>query len=265
VSRATPLVLGLLALTRVGATQVVVNRSATYLFPTDVRDARALWLNPAGPAVTRSASVYADVTAVHPSGGATRFGQVTAGFGSRGLSFGYQYDDFDTGIGHTYRIGAAGASGPLAAGFVAAWYRGGTNAWGYDLGFAYAAGRTLTLGATAANIGQPVVRGVKLDFAMVPGLTLTPLGPRLAMSALGRFGGESEGYALGVRWNPPWSLQGTLLARMDTDQDLVTRGFAFGFAIGGHDQVGVVATTPRDVSRVDASSLYGVAIRQFAH
>jgi len=262
-SRTTTLVLGLLTLARVGAAQVVANRTAAYLFPTDVRDARALWVNPAGPAVARSASVYAEVMAVHPTGGDTRVGQVTAGFGSRGLSFGYQYDDFDTGVGHTYRLGVAGASGPLAAGFVAAWYRGGANAWGYDLGFSYAAGRAVTIGATAANIGQPLVRGTPLDFAMIPGLTLTPLGPRLAVSALGRFGGASEGYAVGVRWNPPWRLGGALLARMDTDQDLATRGFAFGFAIGGQDQLGVVATTAHDLSRVDASSLSGVAVRQF--
>lgn len=260
--RAVALGIGLLGVTSSGVTQVAANRSAAYLYPTDVRDARAVWINPAGAAVTRNASIYAEVMVLHPTDGESRLGQGSVGFGSRGLSLAYQYDDFDTGVGHTYRIGAAGASGSLAAGFAAAWYRGSANAWGYDLGLSLAVGRVLTIGATAANIGQPVVRGTALDFSVTPGVTVAPAGPRLELSALGRFGGASEGYALGLRWNLPWRLQGALLARVDTDQDLDARGFAFGLAIGGQDQIGLVATTPRELSSVDASSVYGIATRR---
>lgn len=261
--RRAAIAIGLLAMANGGAAQAVSNRAADYLFQTDVTDARALWLNPAGPAIARNASIYADLVAANLGADSLRLAQVSAGFSSRGLAFGYQYDDLDTGVGHTYRVGAAGAAGALTAGFAAAWYRGGTNAWGYDVGATYVVGRRLVVGASAANIGQPLVRGTRLDFALIPGFTATPLGPALELSALGRFGGSADGYAIGLRWHLPATLRGALLARLDTDDQLELDRFAFGVAIGGQDQVGLVATTPRDVSRVDAASLYGVAIRQF--
>ena len=261
-TRLTMLAVGLLGMPQAGSAQVAANRTAEYLFQTDARDARALWVNPSGPAITRSASIFADVVVRHATDGASRLGQVTAGFSSRGLSFGYQYDDFDTAVGHTYRLGVAGASGSFAAGFASAWYRGGTSAWGYDVGASYVIGGRLVLGATAANIGQPVVRGTKLDFTLIPGITVMPLGRSVALSALGRFGGI-EGYALGLHWDMPWRVQSGLLARVDTDRSLDATAFTFGLSIGGRDQVGLVATTPRDLSRVDAASVYGVATRQF--
>src|SRR6267378_3393876 len=53
-------------LNRLTAQQVAPNRAATYLFPTDVRDARAIWVNPAGLGLAREASVYAEVGVSDP-------------------------------------------------------------------------------------------------------------------------------------------------------------------------------------------------------
>jgi len=242
------------------AAQVASNRATRYLFPTDVLDGRAVWVNPAGTAVTPSASVYADVVVGVPDD-ASRLAQISAGFSSRGLTFGYQYDDFEIGVGHTYRLGLAGGSGPLAIGAAAAYYRGGTKDWGYDVGAVFRAWSGVTVGATAANIGEPVVRGLRQEFAFIPGATLTPFGPALELSAQGRLGGDAETYSVGARWRPPLSFRSALLVRLDADGDLRTTGFAFGLAIGGQDQAGAVLTTPRDLASVEATSVYGVAIR----
>jgi len=242
------------------AAQVAPNRATRYLFQTDVLDGRAVWVNPAGTAIIASASVFGDVVMGAPDD-ANRLAQVSAGFSSRGLTFGYQYDDFETGVGHTYRLGLAGASGSLAVGAAAAYYRGGTKDWGYDVGAVFRAGAGVTLGATAANIGEPVVRGLRQEFSFIPGVTLTPFGPALQVSALGHLGGAAESYSVGARWQPPLAFRSAVLVRLDADADLRTTGFAFGLAIGGQDQAGLVLTTPRDLASVEATSLYGVATR----
>src|SRR2546421_2380746 len=106
------------------APQVVPNRATAYLHPTDVRDARAIWVNPAGLAVQREASIYAELDVSNP-GSRGQLRQINAGFNARGLSLGYQRDVLDAGArGHTYRLGLAGASGGLAAGFAVAHYPG---------------------------------------------------------------------------------------------------------------------------------------------
>lgn len=243
-----------------GAAQVAPNRSTRYLFQTDVLDGRAVWVNPAGTAITAAASVYGDVVVGAPDR-ARRLAQISAGFSSRGLTFGYQYDDFETGVGHTYRLGLAGASGPLIIGAAAAYYRGGTSDWGYDVGAVFRAGAAVVLGATAANIGAPSVRGVRQEFVFIPGATLIPFGPALELSAQGRLAGADEAYSVGARWRPPLAFRSALFARLDTDRDLRATGFVFGLAIGGQDQAGLVVTTPQNLASVEATSVYGVAIR----
>ena len=54
-----------LSTNRIGAQQVP-NRATAYLFPTDVRDPRAVWVNPAGLGVLRDASIYAELSVGDP-------------------------------------------------------------------------------------------------------------------------------------------------------------------------------------------------------
>lgn len=242
------------------------NRATAYLQPTEVTDARAVWVNPAGLARTDEASVHLDLTVGDP-GARGRLRQLTAGFDSHGLSFAYQRDLFDGLTGHTYRLGLAGAAGGLSLGFAAAYYRGATKATGWDVGVAYAAGPRLTVGGVVANIGQPVVRGIQQRTALVAGLTATPFVVPVALSASGRATSDAVvGYAFSIRWR--W-----VLARLDTDQRLRRGAFAFGFAIGSGgrgdaavgggagDVVGAVTTTTGDFSAVDYVNLYGVSSR----
>ena len=212
------------------------------------------------------ASVFIDFTVGEP-GARGRLRQVTTGFSSRGLSFGYQRDNFDGGVdGHTYRIGLAGGAGTLALGGAVAYYRGGTSGVGWDLGVKYAATPTLLLGAVVANIGQPVVRGLRQPAALIAGVAVTPAIP-VAFAIAGRTTSDQVvGYSFSTRWvfgggggQRRWPVG--IVARLDTDERFRRGAFAFGLSVGGPDEIGIVATTPGDVASVEALSLHGVSTR----
>jgi hypothetical protein len=250
------------------AAQVAQNRSTAYLHPTDVRDARAVWVNPAGLATQREASVYADIDVQDP-GNKGRLRQISAGFNSRGLAFAYQRDVFDGGRrGHTYRLGLAGGARGLSGGAAMSLYRGDTKGTGWDVGLTYSIEGTtaLTVGGVISNIGQPVVRGLQQRTTFIPGATWRPLGPASAVSIHARLTSDSViGYAFGLSWQGSgaggrWPLG--VLARLDTDGGLRRGAFSLGLSLGGPDRVGLVASAPGDLSGVDAVSLWGLSTRQ---
>ena len=260
-----PTVLGLVGVAlgvTPAAAQVSANRSAAYLVPTDVTDARALWVNPAGPAVHREASVMLDLTVLQP-GARGRLGQVTAGITSHGLSVGYQRDNFPNGLdGHTYRLGLAGASGGFAAGVALAFYRGSTGGTGWDLGVRYDWKPHLTLGGVIENIGRPTVRGVSREVTMVPAVTVRPLAGLLALSAQGAFtSAATRGYAFQASAQLPSRHGLAFVGRVDMDRSWRGSALTFGLSLGRNDRVGVVGSTPGDFSRIDTASLYGVSSR----
>jgi len=253
---------------RLPAQQVAPNRATAYLFPTDVRDARAIWVNPAGLGVLREASVYAEVGVGDP-GSRGRLRQINAGFNSRGLSLGYQRDIFDGGIrGSTLRLGIAGGSQGLAAGVAVARYGGtGITSTGWDIGVTYVARPGLTVGAVAANLGQPLVGGQRQRVTFVPGLTWHPAPIRsVALSTVAHVAPHTEAsYAFGVSWRTPgtssrWPIE--IIARLDTDGGLRRSAFALALSIGGQNRFGAVITTPGDASHIDAASVYGLVTRQ---
>lgn len=253
-------------LPRAAAQEVASNRATAYLHPTDVRDARALWVNPAGLAVMREASVYAELGVQDPGSGRGRLRQLSAGFNARGLSFGYQRDVFDGGRrGHTYRVGLAGGAEGLSAGVAMALYRGDTKGTGWDFGVTYtpAGAAALTVGGVVANVGQPVVRGLEQRLTFIPGATWRPLGPATAFSIHASITPDSvQAYAFGASWQGSrgrWPF-GALL-RMDTDGGLRRTAFSLGISIGAADRIGAVASTPGDVSGVSYATLWGLSTR----
>ena len=260
------LFLPLLLLASGALAQVAPNNATLYLHPTDVSDARALWVNPAGLGHFPEASVHLDLTVGDP-GVKGQLRQVTLGLNSRGLSLGYQRDLFSSGRrGHTYKLGYAAGRGGLAAGFATALYRGGTSGTGWDVGILYDWTPALSIGGVIQNIGQPVVRDSTLRLTYVPSATLQLAGRRVVLSALTRLTSDGvAGYGFGVRGTlrAGTSLPIGLLARLDTDRSLHRGGFAFGFSLGAADMAGLVATTPADVNGIDALSLYGVSTRRF--
>jgi hypothetical protein len=247
------------------AQQVAPNRATAYLFPTDVQDVRALWVNPAGLGVQREASIYAELLVTDP-GALGQLGQINAGFNARGLSVGYQRDNLDDGVrGHTYRLGLAGGSGRLAAGGAMALYRGtDAKATGWDVGVTYTVHKSLNAALVVANIGQPIVRGLQQRMTYVPGVTWSPVAG-LGFSTDARITPDSvASYAFGLSWRSgsagKWPVE--VITRLDTDGDLRRGAFVFGLSLGGQDRFGVIGTTPGDVSRVDGVSLYGLASRE---
>ena len=246
--------------------QVAPNNTTLYLHPTDVSDARALWVNPAGLGHFPEASVHFDLTVGDP-GAKGQLRQLTLGLNSRGLSLGYQRDLFSSGRrGHTYKLGYAAGRGGLAAGFGTALYRGGTSGTGWDVGVLYDWTPAVSVGGVIQNIGQPVVRDSTLRLTYVPSATLQLAGRQVVLSALTRFTSDGvAGYGFGLRGTlrAGTSLPLGLLARLDTDRSLHRSRLAFGCSLGGEDAAGLVATLPGDAHRIDALSLYGVSTRRF--
>ena len=246
--------------------QVAPNNATLYLHPTDVSDARAVWVNPAGLGRFPEASVHLDLTVGDP-GAKGQLRQLTLGLNSRGLSLGYQRDLFSSGQrGHSYRFGYAAGRGGLAAGFATALYRGGTSSTGWDVGILYDWTTAVSVGGVIQNIGQPVVRDSTLRLTYVPSATLQLAGRRVVLSALSRVTSDGvAGYAFGLRGTlrAGTSLPLGLLARLDTDRSLHRSRLAFGCSLGGEDTAGLVAMTPGDADRIDALSLYGVSTRRF--
>jgi len=257
----------LLLLTTAGArAQVAPNFATRYLHPTDATDARALWVNPAGLGRFEEASVQLNLTIADP-GAAGRLRQLTFGFNSRGLSFGYQRDVFaGRGRGHTYRVGFAGGHKRLAAGLATALYRGEASETGWEVGITYDLTTDLSLGGTVQNIGHPVVRGTGLPVTYVPSATVHLVASRAALSAHSRItSAEVLGYSfsgrVGLREGARRPLR--FVVRLDTDRSLRRAGFAFGLSLGGRDVLGTVITTPGDAGRINALGLYGVSTRRF--
>lgn len=238
--------------------QVVANQATRYLFPTAATDARAVWLNPAGPGLVPQASVYLELVVRDP-GATGQLRQVSAGFSSRGLSFAYQRDAIDGTAAHTYRLGLGGSSGGLAAGAGVAFYRGGTSAHGWDVGLVYAPSRVFRLGGNVANIGEPEVRGSPQPLTFTPGATLALLGSVIEGSAVARVTRDSVlGYAFGLRVQ---LARVGAFARVDTDRDLRRTALVFGLGFGREDMIGAVLTALGDARDLDTASLHGVSAR----
>ncbi len=247
---------------RPGGAQAVPNRATAYLTAADVADARAVWVNPAGLGARYEASVHLDLTVRHP-GAHGQLEQVTAGFNTRGLSFGYQRDNLPSGVpGHTFRLGVAGGYQRVAGGVAMAAYRGGTKGTGWDIGIRYELAAPVSIAAVVRDLGQPTVRGVRQEVAYIPATTVRAGGDLLAVSLQASLGTAAvRGYVVAARATLPGPLGLGVMGRLDTDGSWRRRGFAVGVSVGRRDHVGVVATAPGDFAHVDAASVYGVSSR----
>lgn len=247
--------------------QVAPNLATRYLHPTEVNDARALWVNPAGLGRFKEASVHLDLTVGNP-GAHGRLRQVSVGLNSRGLSLGYQRDVFDGGVrGGTYRVGMAAGHGGLAVGAAAALYRGGTSSSGWDVGVLYEWTGALAVGGVIQSIGQPHVRDSTLRVTYVPSATLALGGGRASFSVLSRLTSDGvQAYAFAARADlrRTSSLPVGVVARLETDHSLHRSGWAFGVSLGGPDVAGMIAVAPGDLGRLDALGLYGVSTRRLS-
>jgi len=245
------------------AAQIAENRSVAYLTPSDAADGRALWLNPAGLAARPEASIYAHFSVRDP-GAQGQLGQITAGFNARGLSFGYQGDEFGGGqSGRTYRIGFGTSAKGLALGLAFSMYRVDTKGTGWDVGGRYEISSPLTLALVVRNVGQPLVRGLPLHVQTVPAATLALADHHVVFSGVATFTEDDAfaGYTISAGGSFRLGVPLGALARLDLNRDFERSRVTFGVTVGVQNLVGLLATTPGDVSRISTADIYGVVSR----
>jgi len=243
--------------------QIAENRSVAYLTPSDVADGRALWVNPAGLAARPEASIYAHFSIRDP-GAQGQLGQFTAGFNARGLSFGYQGDEFGGGqSGRTYRLGFGTLSKLLAIGLGYSMYRGDTKGAGWDVGGRYVLSPALTVALVVRNLGEPLVRGLRLHVQTVPGATLALWNNHLSLSGLATFTPDDAfaGYAISAGSTFRLGVPLGALARLDLNREFQRGSFTFGLSVGVQTLAGLLAETPGDVSKVSTGDIYGLVSR----
>jgi hypothetical protein len=154
--------------------QSVSPRSRDYLFLTNVADARALWVNPAGLVLVPEASILAELT-FERLGGGLRIEQYTLGFNSRGVSVGYQRNrlvggkaqsTLSTGLGFPFRGGSLGVA-------FSRYSQDSTKSYGVDFGLIYVPSIAVQLGLAVRDVGHPTVRGADLPVTTVGAAQMT--------------------------------------------------------------------------------------------
>ena len=267
-ARVMPVLAGLVSLIcNAASAQSFAPRSADYMFAATANDARAIWVNPAGLAAVPEASLMAEFVLQRPIDADLRLSQLTFGFNSQGLSFGYNRERLVSDSSNsTYRLALARALQGWTVGVSVSHYRSGLNDTGFDAGIRYLVLPSLQLRVVVRNIGQPQVRtdtlpltGVAgLGWALMPGfLTLT--GETIAIS---RF--EESGYDMVYRAGANVSFGRVIpvagLAAVTLDSDLGVTLWSFGVSVGGRRRgLAVAGVSPHDPLRVENVSLTGIA------
>lgn len=251
--------------------QVNGPRSADYLFLTNVWDARALWVNPAGLAVLPEASLMGEFMLQREADGDYKLGQFTLGFNSRGFSFGYQRDRFGEGVvGTTWRGGLAAPFRGGAIGAAVTWYRGSDdNKRDLDLGLLFRPVPGVTLGAALQHIGKPTVRGVAIPLTTVGGAHWSTLGGRLAIlgqSQITDLSGDGDSgldvtYRGGVQLAIGSQVPIVLLTALDLGTNVRIDRWHVGVRVGGSRQATAVGTlvSRNETTQLERLSLTGVA------
>ena len=247
-------------------------RSRDYLFITNVDDARATWVNPAGLGWIPEASVLAEVL-VDRSSGSLRLGQYTLGLNSRGLGLSYLRDrSRDTVSVGVFRL-ALGL--PLGQGAIGAAYTNYSNSHdqGFDLGLRYPVLAGLDVGVVVRDINrpQPAAAEPVKPVTTVAGATwsVVPKGVTVSAEAIaaerpGPASGFDWGYRGGftIRTSRPWPVE--LVAAAQVDERGTLRQWSLGLVIGRLDRVGLVtgALPTSGLGSVDRFSAVGVASRR---
>jgi hypothetical protein len=257
--------------------QTVRARSADYHFASTVQDVRALWLNPAGLAVKREASILGEFALERPIDSEIRLAQWTFAFNSRGFSFGYQRDRFaehpSTGV-FRFAVAVPFRGGALGASY--SFYRGNaidtTKTWdrGLDLGLRYRLAGIADLGLVVRNIGRPVLRDSVAPLVGVLSVAVRPFSPHVWLAgetmATERLGasGVDMSYRAGFWISTGGSLPFSLVSSIDLGSSFRVDQWVVGLAVGGRDQGLAIGSggvrSPRN--RLERLSLTGVASRE---
>jgi hypothetical protein len=230
-------------------------------------DTRALWVNPAGLAVVREASIMAELVFDQPDTGNVRVTQWSVAFNTRGLSAGYQRDRLLSGSSNQLlRIGLARPFQGGAVGIDLSFYWSSTNDRAFGAGITYELLPSVATSLVLRHIGQPVVGGVKLPFTGVAGVGWS--GPenifQIAGEVLGSNRLESSGvdlsYRAGARVMIPRPLPIAAIAAVHLSSDLTADRFFVGLAVGGTRRIVAGGTfLSGAASGFDRAQITGVA------
>lgn len=242
---------------------------ARYLLTTDVVDARALWVNPAGLVRHMEASLGADVTASRFDPGAgTRLSQYGATIANRGIAAGWVHDRYPNGPSlNTYAVGIGLGDERLSAGITRRWFAGALRGSSWDVAARVASRDGTQLSLVARNLGSPRFNdSTFLGATLVPGALVSMLAGRLQAAGEWevatrrwrsqeiRFGGivvVSEGVALSLR--------------ADLSPDFKRRGFAVAVTLDGpKGRAGALALLSGGANEVDALGLSGALVTRAA-
>jgi hypothetical protein len=137
--------------------QILPAQPARYLLTTEVNDARALWINPAGLARRLEASIGADIGVDRFSGGAMQLSQYGATVSSRGLAVSWVHDRYpgDTTV-NAYAVGFGLGDEQFSGGVTRRWYRGLVSYSAWDVALRAATENGVQLSLVGRGIGSPL-------------------------------------------------------------------------------------------------------------
>lgn len=242
-------------------------RSLDYLFAATANDARAIWVNPAGLAALPEASILAEVLVQRKPDASTRVSQLTLGFNSQGLSFGYNRERLVTdSSNHTYRLAFARGLSRWSIGLAVSHYRAGNSSVGFDLGVQYLLAGPIRIGLALRNMREPQLRldtlpvtGVaSAGIAIIPG-TLVLAAESIVERRINETGYDVR-YRGGARFGFARRFPIGGFGSAQLDHELGVMRWTFGISIGGSRRGIVVAgLVPGDPSRVETISFTGLA------
>jgi hypothetical protein len=237
--RASALALWLLgaaaALPGVAAAQSFVPQPQLYMLSTDAGDARALWVQPAGLARSREASIAAFVTGNNYPGG-MQVGQYGATIASGVLAFGWQHDRYSDSVSsNAFVVGLAGGTPLFSVGLDRRFYSGtNTKGGSWDIGGRYILTPMLEASLVVRDLSSPVIVGDTIFSTLVPGVAIQLLRGRLRAGAdweIVTKGWASSAVRFGVTASLPANL--ALNVRGEFSGKLSARGVAVGLTWNG--------------------------------
>lgn len=255
------------AISGLAAAQTFAPRSMDYLFAATANDARAIWLNPAGLAVVPEASIMGEAVVERSAENPLRLSQLSVGFNSQGLSFGYHRERLiSDSANHTFRVALARALPGWTIGVAVSHFRHGLNDSSFDVGIRYRVMRSVDLGVVLRNIGQPEIRTDTLPMTGVASLgwtlfrgTLVLTGETLVQNRLAGSGYDLQ-YRGGAQLSLGRAIPITGLTAVQLDSHLATTVWSLGIAIGRYRRGILVTGLTPDPSFVRLTDISFAAI-----
>ena len=245
----------------IAAAQSFSPQPQLYLLSVDAADARALWLQPAGLARRREASVaiFAGGERSGP-GGLTQYGAM---LNSGPLGIGWQHDRRGSSIKNdTYSIGFSAGQERAGIGASRSWYRGtGTSDGAFTIGARFSPRPAIDVSLVWRDVGSPVILGDTVRATLLPAAALNLLGGRGRLTAewevvTGEWGTSAvrtgasvamfAGFVLSARGEFSPDFEGRSLAIAVSWGGTVARASAFATDIrGSSDPFGLYLATVR--------------------